>query len=217
MDNIKLLKAIPLFSELSEEVLEKIFNDLKRRTFRKNTTIWQKGEANAGLYILLSGMVKAVEYTDDGKEFILNIMVPTDCMGEMSLLDKKPHSADLVAMEDCEFMIISPEVFHRISKVHPELIEALVHNVSERLRALSERASVLKYTDVYGRICKLISHLLARKSLPNRCITLTHEEIGNLIGATRANVTRALSEMQKKKLIRVERNKIFILQDFPKE
>lgn len=217
MDNVKLLKGIPLFSEIQDEVLEKVLKLSKRRTYRKNTTIWQKGEANAGLYLLLSGMIKAVEYTDDGKEFILNIMVPTDCMGEMSLLDKKPHSADLVAMEDSEFLIIPPDVFHRISREHPELIGALIHNVSERLRALSERASVLKYTDVYGRVCKLIAHLLARQHVPDRCISLTHEEIGNLIGATRANVTRALSEMQKKGLIRLERNKIFILQDFPKE
>lgn len=217
MDNIKLLKGIPLFSELQDEVLDRIVKNSRRRTFRKNATIWQKGEANAGLFVLLSGMVKAVEYTADGKEFILNIMVPTDCMGEMSLLDKKPHSADLVAMEDSEFLIISPDVFHRISREFPELIGALVHNVSERLRALSERASVLKYTDVYGRIGKLISHMLARQKPADRCITLTHEEIGNLIGATRANVTRALTQMQKKGLIRVERNKISVLQEFSSE
>jgi CRP/FNR family transcriptional regulator, cyclic AMP receptor protein len=216
MDLAKLLKVVPLFSDISDDVLAKIVKNSIRRTFKKNATIWQKGDENTGLYVQLSGMVKAVEYTDDGKEFILNIMVPADCMGEMSLIDKKPHSADLVSMEESEFLIISPESFHSISKEHPELVGALIHNVSDRLRALSERASVLKYTDVYGRVCKLISHLLARQKggEAQRCFSLTHEEIGNLIGATRSNVTRALSEMQKKGLIRVERNKIFVADEF---
>ncbi|MDQ7822347.1 MAG: Crp/Fnr family transcriptional regulator [Candidatus Eremiobacteraeota bacterium] len=213
-DTAKLLKAIPIFAEVDEEVLKDLCRDSIRRGFKKNSTIWQKGDENAGLYLLLSGMVKVVEYTKDGKEFILNIMVPSDSMGEMSLIDKKPHSADLVSMEECEFLIIPPAAFHSVTRRHPELIQAFIHNVSERLRALSERASVLKYTDVYGRVCKLLSHLLLRYKLPDRCVTLTHEEIGNLIGATRANVTRALNEMQNKGLIRVERNRIFILDAF---
>jgi len=215
MDNtVNLLKAIPVFSELSTEVLEKVCSNSHRRTYRKNTTIWQKGDENAGLFILLSGMVKAVEYTQDGKEFILNLMVPSDTIGEMSLLDKKPHSADIVAMEETEFLIIPPDIFYSISKEHPELIRVFIHNVSDRLRALSERASVLKYTDVYGRVCKLISSLLSRQGIQDRILSLTHEEIGNLIGATRSNVTRALSEMEKKGLVRCERNRIVILDSF---
>jgi len=214
METIKLLRAIPLFSEISDGVLEKIARYSLRRFFRKHTTVWQKGDDNNGLYVLISGMVKAVEYTQDGKEFILNIMVPADCMGEMSLLDRKPHSADLVTMEESDFLIIPPETFFSISKEHPELISSLTHNVAERLRALSERASVLKYTDVYGRVCKLIAHLLSRRGSSKDHVSLTHEEIGNLIGATRSNVTRALKEMQNQGLVKVERNKISVLEKF---
>lgn len=212
--SLKLLKAVPILSDMSDDVLKRLSKDSKMSSYKRNTIIWHKGDENTGLHVLLSGMAKVVEYTKDGREFILNIMVPADCMGEMSLLEKNMHTSDLIAMEDCDILLIPSDTFNRISRENPQLIDTLVQNVTNRLEMLTERASALKHTDVYGRIYSLISGLISRKVAKKGYLKLNDEEIAKLIGASTEDVSPALVEMQNKGLIRFENNRIHITGKF---
>ena len=97
---VEILKQVPLFSSLQEDELEAIFKFSTTRRFPKETMILLEDEDGDTLFIILRGKVKVSNFSESGKEVIFSILSEGDFFGEMSLLDGKPRSASVTAIED---------------------------------------------------------------------------------------------------------------------
>ena len=87
MEKIGVLKNIPIFKNLSEDELKSIAERAIRKKFPRDSIIVQEADEGDSLMIILSGQVKVVLISEDGKEIILSILKEGDFVGEMSLLD----------------------------------------------------------------------------------------------------------------------------------
>jgi CRP/FNR family cyclic AMP-dependent transcriptional regulator len=170
--------------------------------------------------MILSGGVKVLQVTQDGKEMVLAMHRSRDFFGEMSLLDGKTVPATVVAMEDSLVAIMSRKDFYSVLYSQRALLEAVLRILCGRLRESWEKVRLLTYKDTALRIKALFLILSSEygeegdEGLTLR-IALTHQSIADMTGLARETVTRMLDKWQKEGEITILKDKfIHLNRDF---
>ena len=168
------------------------------------------GEKADALYIILAGRAKVVVDDGDGREVTLTVIGPNEFFGEMSLIDDKPRSASVEAIEPCEVLYISKAAFMGCLKDNFDVAMLMLRAVVARLREADRKIASLALMDVHGRVARLIMEL-AREVDDNYVVDTGSEEMARMVGASREMVSRVLKEMRDSGLIRREKRKIIVL------
>ena len=100
------LKEVGFFQDLSAEELSEVSRSVSEKTYSKSDIIIEEGTPGDSLYIIKKGKV-VIEKEHNKKKSILAELGPTMFFGEMSLINDYPHSARVVAKEDCELLLIN--------------------------------------------------------------------------------------------------------------
>jgi CRP/FNR family transcriptional regulator, cyclic AMP receptor protein len=208
-----LLRNVQLFSSLTDQELLQISEKIRIKTFRKNETILHEEDTNEYMYTILSGKVKVIQTSEDGKETILAMHKTGDFFGEMSLIDGKTMPATVLAMEETLTAIISKQEFILLISMQGKVLEKLLIILCTRLRESWNKIQMLNFNNAAQRIKMLFSMLSAEygeKSVDaiTLNIKLTHQDIANMAGVTRETVTRVIDKWQRDKEITVLKSKI---------
>lgn len=218
-----LFKNIELFSSLSDEELLQISHSVTIKKFKKNEIILREEETNQFMYIILTGKVKVIQTSEDGKETILAMHQSGDFFGEMSLIDGKTVPANVVATEDTLVAISSKEEFFRLIFSQNRVLEKLLEIFCSRLRESWNRIQLLNFKNASQRL-KMLFYILSNeygKRTPDTItldIKLTHQNIADMTGMTRETVTRVLDKLQKDGELKISKNSFILLSsDFMKK
>jgi len=204
---ISILKKVPLFSSLKNEELEAISQALFKKRYMKDQMILLADEEGDTLFIIIQGKVKVTSFSENGKEVIFSILNEGDFFGDMSLLDGKPRSASVIAIEESELCLLRREEFNHLIEKHPGIALKLLKELTSRLRKADERIESLALLDVSGRIAGILLQFAEEsgKRLPDGGVIIrsrpTHQELANMVGTTRETVTRILNQMEQKNYI----------------
>ena len=200
-----LLRTIPLFSGVQDPQLAEIAAAAQNRKVARGTVIVRAGDTTDSLYILISGRARVMNSDEEGREVILSILGPGDFFGEMGLIDGSPRSADVVAAEACEMLVISKADFKRCLQENFEVAFNIMKRLVERLREADRKIESLALMDVYGRVAKLLLDVSEvqgeRRVIPRR---LTKQDIAKMIGASREMVSRVMKDLEASGYIHVD-------------
>ncbi len=193
------LRAIPMFSGVSDEALESIASLLIERSFPKHKTIVEEGAPGDYMYIIVEGRVKVTKLSGDGREKILEMLEVGDFFGEMSLFDDAPRSASVKGLSQVRILALARNDFLRLLARSPDLALSVIQELTRRLRQVDEQASSLSFQRVKERTMGLLVRL-AREE-PNqgdrrKTPVLTHQQIADMIGTSRETVTRAIKGLK---------------------
>jgi len=205
------LRQVPLFAHLTDPELQRIGEVARTRAFPKQSVILFESDPGDALYVVRGGEVKVVLTGEDGKEVILSILKDGDFFGEMSLIDDRPRSANVVATVDSMLLVLRREDFQACLEENPRIAFGLLRELSLRLRQADEKIGGLVLLDVNGRIARLLLTLADEHDGLSVPRTVTHHTIAQMIGSTRETVSRALREFQDRQLIRVTRDRIAVV------
>jgi CRP-like cAMP-binding protein len=198
-ETIASLRAIPMFSGVSDEALESIASLLIERSFPKHKTIVEEGAPGDYMYIIVEGRVKVTKLSGDGREKILELLDVGDFFGEMSLFDEAPRSASVKAMSQVRILALARNDFLRLLSRSPDLALSVIQELTRRLRQVDEQASSLSFQRVKERTMGLLVRL-AREEPGQagrpRTPVLTHQQIADMIGTSRETVTRAIKGLK---------------------
>ena len=198
-ETIASLRAIPMFSGVSEDALKSIASLLIERSFPKNKTIVEEGAPGDYMYIIVEGRVKVTKLSGDGREKILELLNVGDFFGEMSLFDEAPRSASVKAMSKVRILALARSDFLRLLSRSPDLALSVIQELTRRLRQVDEQASSLSFQRVKERTMGLLVRLAreesGREGRP-RTPALTHQQIADMIGTSRETVTRAIKGLK---------------------
>ncbi|MGB9682107.1 MAG: Crp/Fnr family transcriptional regulator [bacterium] len=216
MESIEFLKTLSLFKGISEDAIRKILAIAKEKRYKKGEIIYYQGDISYTLDIIKKGKLKVTIMTEEGKEKILAILSEGDIIGEISLIDNRPRSATVEALEDCSLLSIKKEDFGKFLLEYPKISIEIARILSERLRDADRSIEELTFYDVRTRIISLLISLGERygKPISNGIeihIRFTHQELADLVGSSRETITRVLGELQENKIIRIEKDKILII------
>ena len=206
-----LLRTIPLFNGVQDLELEQIAGVAAQRKVARGTVIVRSGDATDSLYILINGSARVLNSDEEGREVILSILGPGDFFGEMGLIDGSPRSADVVAAEACEMLVISKADFKRCLQENFDVALNIMKRLVERLREADRKIESLALMDVYGRVAKLLlefSEVHEGQRLIRRKVT--KQDIAKMIGASREMVSRVMKDLEASGYIRVEEGLIVL-------
>ena len=204
-----------IFADLSQETL----GDLAKRVWQKEadagTVIVSQEDTGDQLFVIVSGKVKVVLYGETGREIILSILRSGDFFGEMSLLDRQPRSANVVAVEDSQLLGLDRDAFQTHLSAHPQTGLAILAEMSRRLRHADEVIGNLALLDVYARVARTIRDMAQEQGEPVDGGLLirerpTQQEIAGLIGTSRETVSRALNDFTRRGLLEMSGKQILV-------
>jgi CRP-like cAMP-binding protein len=139
----EVLKATPIFADLSERDLRKIVQIAYQRIYDENEVIFREGQSSAGMYIIKNGEVKIVKRSPEGEEVTLDILGEGDFFGEIGLLYKLPRTASAVASTRCQLIgFFRPELFDlmdRDPRLAAKVLYQLGRIIAQRLIMTNEQ------------------------------------------------------------------------------
>jgi len=192
-------QAIPFLSCLSDEERVEIRKHLIIRDHRRHDIILYAEDSSTYLYIILSGRVKVIQTSNDGKEHILAIRKKGDFFGEMGLLDGKTSPATVLALEDSRVCLISREVFSTRLLTNPKVIDIIISLLCSRLRDAWLKIQVLSFADAEQRLRAVLRDLSHQFGIPDSrgvmiSLHITHQDMAYLSSTSRETVTRFLNK-----------------------
>jgi CRP/FNR family transcriptional regulator/CRP/FNR family cyclic AMP-dependent transcriptional regulator len=212
---VQLLERIPFLAALAQEDLRWLGERVRRRRFPRGDIIFQKDDPGQSLFIIEGGTVRIYVPGTQGADLTLAVMGEGDFFGDMSLLDGRPRSASAAAATDAVLLSLERNDFATLLRSRPDAALAILAVIAARLRESDQMASDLAFLDVSGRLARRlldlsISNGVRRTDGVLLQVTLTQEELANMIGVTRESVNRNLSMFRRLGLIGREGRKIII-------
>lgn len=206
--------AAQLENRLNKEDYTAFISSREIKKFRKGEIIFEDGEFPQGVYFIQKGTVKLSKSGSYGKDQILRFIKEDDLVGYRSLISGEDFQAKAEAMTDVEASFLPAEVFQMLLEKDSAASYAMLQKIAYELGESANTVTFLAQKTVRERLAEILI-LLEQKlgSDPEGFIkiSLTREEIANLIGTATESAIRLISEFKSDKLIEVEGRNIKIL------
>lgn len=202
------LRSVNLFSTLKETQLETISRILFVNSYYRNQVIFQEGDRGDALYIILKGKVKVCLFDDEGREYVLDIVHKDGFFGELALIDDLPRSANAVAMESSDLLVVKRQDFLRLLIENPIIAVEILKVLSRRLRVADERIRWLAFLNVEDRILKYLMEIGVKTGTRVKDYIVIEKgpsqvEIANSCGCSRETVSRMIASLIRKGFLSV--------------
>jgi len=200
---------------LSDDVAEAFLRRLKPRQYRASQTIYTQGDEGSEMYRIVSGSVRMLARSEDGREVVFLRFGPGDCFGVASLIDDEPRPHTAEAATFVEMEALTKKAYNELRSEHREFDEALLQLISRMMRYSSRLFRDLNLNALEERIAIRIlqgveaANDAAPGSLINK-LPLSQAEIALMVGASRQTVNRILQKMQEAGVIVTEYNSIIV-------
>ncbi len=201
------LARLPLFKRLPEKTLEELPRKVFLRRFGKGQAVFMDGETPRSVYLLKSGLIKAVKYSLREEPVIMEIISPGGLFGMIAVLDHKPYPVTALCIRDCEAYEIPGKVFEGLLKTHPDFSQAVYSEIGEHLRQSQALRSISR--EPASQRIAFILGLLSKSVGKN--LSIRREDLAEMSGTTQETAIRILSDFRKKKWIASGWKKITIL------
>jgi CRP-like cAMP-binding protein len=172
------------------------------------------GDPGDTLMVVVSGRVKVAVRSVDGGELTLRVVGPGGTLGEVSVADGGPRSAEVETLEDSRLLLVPREQLQEICARVPSVANALARSVAATLRRLTEATSDLVFLDLPRRVAKV---LLSQPRDGDGVIRphLTQEQLAHHAAATRQSVNTALRSFERRGWITVDGRVVTVRQPEP--
>lgn len=199
------LHAIPGFERISQ-----------RKIYPKGSVLFVEGHAARGVYVVCAGRAKLSMTSAEGRKLILRIARPGDLLGTHAALTGESYEATAETLAPCRIDFISRKDLLGLLDRQKSFGLALAVAISKEFTEFVEHARVLLLSvSASEKLARLLLRLSdefgERTTTGIRLQTLlTHEEIAQMIGASRETVTRSLNMLKRKRIIRANNADLLI-------
>ncbi len=196
------------FKRLPAPALAELERALQLRDYGKGEAIFEEGAPPDAVYLLRSGLAKAVKYSPKAEAFAMEIIAPGQLFGMIAVLDKKAYPVSAVPLKPSQAYRIPARAFEELMRRNPDLSREVFAMVGSHVRQAQTLRSLFK-APVEKRIACVLSLLAASVG---RTLDVRREEIAELVGCTLETAIRTLVGLRKKRLISSGWKKITVLE-----
>ncbi|MBI4329294.1 MAG: Crp/Fnr family transcriptional regulator [Chloroflexi bacterium] len=202
------LSAIDVFQDLAQEDLAQIDRMTRMDTAQKGQIIYAPERTGELLFLLKRGRVQLYTLSPDGRRLIIAILEPQTFFGEMSLLGQSMVSTFAEAMEDSTLCVMTRDDVERLLLNKPAVALRILEVLGQRLQEAESRLQETVFKSVPARIAAFLLRLSSEKE--GYEVTLSHQEIADVLGVYRETVTNALDEMKTAGVVDIGRRKVVV-------
>jgi CRP-like cAMP-binding protein len=206
-----------LFRHLTEEELQDISIHKITETYKRGSIIYREGNRMKGFYCVQSGIVKIYKTGIDGKDQIIRFAQPGDLMGYRSVVSNEPACTTTEVLEDSVLCHIPTEILLHLVKTNGNFAVELMKLTCKELGEANSYLTDIAQKTVKERLAEILLQLHAEFGEDSEGIlkiSLTREELSNMVGTATESIIRLLSDFKHEGLIKLNGRKIKIL-DMP--
>ncbi|MCE7791053.1 Crp/Fnr family transcriptional regulator [Salipaludibacillus sp. CUR1] len=176
----------------------------------KDRLFWE-GEPRNYFYVLGKGTVLISKLTEKGDESLINVLGEGELFPHTGFFRRSPYPGTATAKRNVTVLAIPIEGFESFILEKPELAFKIIQVMNEKIVYLQRKLNEVLSLNVESRLKSAFSYL---SDIQGQVIQLTHQEIGNIIGASRETVSRQLKKWEHEGKVEVKKDRIIIKEDF---
>ena len=138
LSDAELIRKLDFFDPLEEKIIKKIAKACIVREFQSGDYMVKQGESGLGLYFITSGRAK-VEIERGGVRIMVAELQGGDVLGELSMIDDKARSANVICTEESRCLLLTRDSFLKLLNKYPEIGLQMAKSLVARIRATNER------------------------------------------------------------------------------
>jgi CRP-like cAMP-binding protein len=203
-----------VFRFLTRDETDRLNFEKDFRHYKRGDILYNEGNRISGFYCINSGIIKVFKTGVDGKEQIIRFARKGEIIAYRSVLSNEPACTSAKVIEDCQVCFIPSELLIQFVKTNPafafEIVKLTCHELAEANSYITDIAQ----KTVRERVAEVLMNLVKDFGLDDQKylrISLTREELANIVGTATESVIRLLSEFKSDKLIELNGRKIRIL------
>jgi CRP-like cAMP-binding protein len=210
------LRDKTVFKHLTEEELDLIPIEDGPDAYKRSEFVYEEGNRINGFFCVIRGIIKIFKTGFDGKDMIIRFAKPGDIMGFRSTITGELACTSTKVIEDAAVCFIPTDLVKSFVKSNGEFALDLLELACNELGEANDYITDIAQKTVRERLAEVLIHLKWTFNLDSDNflqISLTREELANLVGTATESVIRLLSEFKQDKLIELHGRKIKILDE----
>jgi len=208
------IRTHPLFRHLDLQELEEISLNKIAETYQRGAIIYHEGNRMKGFYCVQKGIIKIYKTGSDGKEQIVRFAKPGDMIGYRSVVSNEPACTTTEVLEESVLCHIPAEILLKLIQVNGNFAVELMKLTCKELGEANSYITDIAQKTVKERLAEILIHLyeeFGEDTLGVLKISLTREELSNIVGTATESIIRLLSEFKNLGYLEVKGRKIKIL------
>jgi CRP-like cAMP-binding protein len=204
----------PLFRHLEEKELQEIMLSKITETYKRGSIVYREGNRMKGFYCVQSGIIKIYKTGFDGKEQIIRFAKPGDIFGYRSVVSNEPACTTTEVIEETVLCHIQTEMLLNLVKTNGNFAVELMKLTCKELGEANSYITDIAQKTVKERLAEILLHLydeFGEDAQGVLKISLTREELSNIVGTATESIIRLLSEFKSLGHIEINGRKIKIL------
>ena len=149
--NAAVLKKVELFSGLDDQTIEKLASISEIRSYQAGQKVYAEGEADASLFVIMSGTIRIDKQVDAGQQQTLQQIKVGEVLGAISFVLGGEHSVSAEALRDTELLLIRRTEFDKLAARSPAVAYKIMLRLAGKLAALL-RTMDDKFVEMVGYI-----------------------------------------------------------------
>ncbi len=208
---MELLRQIPLFRDLTQEEVTRVWSIVITRSYRKRTAIFTEGSKKEAVFFIRNGLIKTYKTDENGHEHIMSFLKTGDMFPHTGFFSKHPYPATAEAIMETKLLAIPTQAFELLMMETPAIAIKVMRVLSGKIMELQEKLQELTGQDVQDRgvsfLIKLAEHYGTEHSgVIHVELPMTNQEFANTIGTTRETVNRLINQLRKEGIVEPQRS-----------
>lgn len=210
------LASVPYFKGLNADAIAALVDNANVRQCDARGLVLLQDEPCAGLGVVVSGQVRVLRTSCEGREQVLRILGPGRSFNDVAAIDGGPNPATVVATTETKLVLLSHSTLMRLLDAHPDVAKAMLSLLAQRQRFFVEMIEDAALHSVVGRVARLLLRCASGdqpliEGAADACQRVTQQDIAAMAGSVREVVQRALKLLEHEGAIRLGRAEITIV------
>ncbi|WP_379143016.1 Crp/Fnr family transcriptional regulator [Paenibacillus sp. sgz500992] len=207
MDSIQYLSQFNLLNNLSTEDLMEMEEMTSITAVPANTLIQTPSTFTEGLFFVKKGKVRLYQLSSTGKQFTLDILSEGNVFGEMAGISLGTRELFIDTLDDCDICLMNKDRFEGFLLSRPRFMLNLIQTLSSQFNEMGSLMLQLALGDLRFRLAHILLRLSRRfgceeqDGLSRINLSLSHQELANMVGATREAVSGVLRQWNRDGLV----------------
>ncbi len=206
LKNRDCMLTMDIFCDLEPEAMAAFEQQTEMRTCRRGQILYSQEDRAEVLFLLKRGRVQLYRLTPAGKRLELAVIEPGTFFGEMPFIGESLRHTFAEATEDSLICVMSRADIERLMRERSEVALRMIEVLGRRLALCEARLEEMAYRSVPARIAAVLMRL--SQGQDRGVVSITHQELGDMIGALRESVTKVLDDFQRDGLVELGRGRV---------
>lgn len=196
------------------QTLQKMIAERKVRNVKKRQLIYFDGDDVAGIYLIVTGKVKTVKLSEDGRELLTGMYGPDEYFGIPAFLSQEPYAETAEALEDSTVCLLPKDMVDELLNKYPDVTRQFMQILSNNLLDKEEQLLQLAYHSVRKRMAEVLIRLCKQENQDEVLnLKISRDNLAAMAGMATETVSRILSDFRDEEIIEKKGSQIIILDE----